>query len=158
MVLQRQTTATMLLVTAGVMLAGSLATWVTVSIPEQAVTVVPNTSTSSINFDVLEQGANLAELERGRVYYVQLCVSCHGVRGDGHGEWAYRVTPLPRDLTSARVQGRSDAYFFSVISDGLFGSAMMGWKERLSERQRWQLVAFLRHLGAQQIQQRWVGS
>ena len=143
-------TATLLLVTVGVLLAGMLAVWITQSIPERGVTPVSATNASSINYAALEHGANLAELERGRVYYAQLCVPCHGMSGDGQGEWAYRVTPRPRDLTSAQVQGRSDDYLFGVISDGLLGSAMMGWKERLSERQRWQLVAYLRHLGAQQ--------
>ena len=152
MVSERQTAATLVLVSTGVMLAVLLAAWAARSIPERGTTVVSGASISSINYKALKQGANLAELERGRVYYVQLCVACHGVRGDGYGEWAYRVTPQPRDLTSAGVQSRSDAYLFSVISDGLIGSAMTGWKKRLSERQRWQLVAFVRHLGAQQMQ------
>src|SRR5262245_57110477 len=34
-------------------------------------------------------GVDPMALEQGRVYYVQLCQSCHGPRGEGRGEWAY---------------------------------------------------------------------
>lgn len=158
MILDRQATATMLVVTGGVVLAGLLAALVSVFMPARQTTVAAASIASPIDFAVLDRGANLADLERGRVYYAQLCISCHGARGDGHGEWAYRVTPHPGDLTSARVQQRSDAYLFSVISDGQVGTPMMGWKQRLSEQQRWQIVDYLRHLGVQQIQDRRVGS
>jgi len=86
------------------------------------------------------------EVERGRVYFAQLCVSCHGVRGDGLGEWAYRVTPYPADLRKARTQQRSDQMLFDMISDGLIGTPMIGWKEQLTETQRWQLVTYMRTL------------
>ena len=36
-----------------------------------------------IDFDVLERGASIADLERGRSYYVQLCVPCTGPRAAG---------------------------------------------------------------------------
>lgn len=85
-------------------------------------------------------------LEQGRVYYAQLCLSCHGVRGDGLGEWAYRVTPLPRDLRKARTQNRSDQELFDIISTGMKGTPMIGWQVQLSEAQRWQLVTYLRSL------------
>jgi mono/diheme cytochrome c family protein len=133
-------------VCSGVLLAGLLAALVTQTIPEED-TQVSTSAVPGLDFKRLELGANLAELERGRVYFAQLCVVCHGERGDGYGEWAYRVTPRPSDLTSKRVQSRSDAYLFNVISEGTTGTSMGGWKHRLSERQRWQLVTYLRHLG-----------
>ena len=89
---------------------------------------------------------NPQAVELGRVYFAQICLPCHGVRGDGMGEWAYRVTPKPADLRSARVQSRSDAQLFSIISDGLLGTPMIGWKRQLSEGQRWDVIAYLRTL------------
>jgi mono/diheme cytochrome c family protein len=86
-------------------------------------------------------------LEQGRVYYAQLCMSCHGVRGDGTGEWAYRVAPRPADLTRSRTRNRSDAQLYEIISEGLPGTAMTGWKQQLSDGQRRQVVAYVRHLG-----------
>ncbi|HEB59981.1 MAG TPA: cytochrome c [Gammaproteobacteria bacterium] len=92
------------------------------------------------------QQANPQTVELGRVYFAQICLPCHGVRGDGMGEWAYRVTPKPADLRSTRVQSRSDTQLFDIISDGLVGTPMIGWKTQLSERQRWDVIAYLRTL------------
>lgn len=91
-------------------------------------------------------------LEQGRAYYVQLCMGCHGPRGDGQGEWAYRVAPRPADLRSARVRVRSDAQLDRAIAEGLPGTPMIG--TRLSAAQRRQLVSYLRHLGAQHAARR----
>lgn len=154
----RKANATVLFIVGGVVLAGLLGVFVGRSTPERDTTVALTAIASPINFAALDQGADLANLERGRIYYAQLCISCHGARGDGYGEWAYRVTPRPGDLTSARVQQRSDEYLFSVISDGQLGTSMIGWKERLSELQRWQIVGYLRHLGVQQMKDNGIGS
>jgi mono/diheme cytochrome c family protein len=91
--------------------------------------------------------ADALALEQGRVYYVQLCIHCHGARGDGRGAWAYRVTPRPSNLTTARTQARSDAELFRIISEPRPGTPMLGWSQQLSESQRHQLVAYLRQLG-----------
>ena len=48
-------------------------------------------------------------LEQGRVYYAQLCMDCHGARGDGQGEWAYRVSPRPTNLRGARVRAKDSS-------------------------------------------------
>ncbi len=90
--------------------------------------------------------ASIGEVERGRAYYAQVCVPCHGVRGDGAGEWAYRITPKPADLTGPRIASRSDAELFRTITDGIPGTAMIGWRRQLSDAQRRQLVAYVRHL------------
>jgi cytochrome c len=95
---------------------------------------------------MMQQRFDPGEVERGRVYYAQLCLSCHGVRGDGLGEWAYRVTPYPADLRKKRTQQRSDQMLFDMISNGLVGTPMIGWKRQLTEAQRWQLVTYMRTL------------
>lgn len=143
-----QTGTSGLVVVVGVLLAGLL-TWAVMWLnPAQETAAVAKVSSSSINYTALEHGANIAELERGRVYFAQLCVDCHGVRGDGYGEWAYRISPRPRDLTGERVQSKTDEYIFKVVSNGMVGTSMLGQKHRLSERQRWQVVLYLRHLAS----------
>ena len=89
--------------------------------------------------------ADALALEQGRVYYLQLCMDCHGMRGDGQGEWAYRVTPRPANLRSAGVRARSDAEIDRFIAEGIPGSPMIGVK--LSEAQRRQLAGYVRYLG-----------
>lgn len=95
----------------------------------------------------LEDGADALALEQGRVYYVQLCIDCHGARGDGRGAWAYRVTPPPSNLTGTRTQARSDAELMRIVGEPRPGTPMLGFSRQLSESQRHQLVAYLRHLG-----------
>ena len=92
------------------------------------------------------QNVDPVALEQGRVYYAQLCMSCHGTHGDGLGEWAYRVAPRPANLTRERTRRRSDAQLYEIISEGLPGTAMIGWKRQLSDGQRRQLVAYVRSL------------
>lgn len=151
MELQKQTTVGIYVVAGGVLLAVILAIFITNIFPEERDAVAKSTGAAPlIDFSALKVGANIAELERGRVYYAQLCSSCHGAQGKGFGEWAYRVKPRPSNLTSRRVQQRSDEYLFNVISEGQVSSPMKGWKDQLTERQRWQIVGYLRYLSVHQ--------
>lgn len=138
--------ASALLVVGGVALSVSTASIVSVFFAEDA-----STSPRAVEFAGFSRilpidDARIGDVERGRAYYAQVCVPCHGVRGDGTGEWAYRITPKPADLTGARVAARSDVELFRIITDGVPGTAMMGWHRQLSDAQRWQLVAYVRHL------------
>jgi len=104
-------------------------------------------SVSPIDAARLDTVADALALERGRVVYVQLCLPCHGAHGDGRGEWAYRMTPRPANLTGARTQRRSDDELFATISEPRPGTPMLGWSAQLSQAQRRQLVGYLRWLG-----------
>ena len=100
-----------------------------------------------VDFEVLDRGASIADLERGRSYYAQLCLTCHGAAGRGYGEWAYRMTPRPTDLTGERTMGRSDERLLAVIGKGVPATAMRGWDDRLSDTQIRQVLDYVRHLG-----------
>lgn len=132
---------------AGIVMAVSIAWLSTILLPdENRVLPAPGVGEAATPKAVANHYYDPRTVEQGRVYYVQLCLSCHGVRGDGMGEWAYRVTPRPADLRLARTQQRSDRMLFEIITDGLVATPMIGWKKQLSEAQRWQLVAYLRTL------------
>lgn len=136
------------IVSAGIAAAGSVA-WLVTPSESAAAGPVPDVATNaSVPMDPerLAAGAEPVALEQGRIYYVQLCLPCHGARGDGAGEWAYRVTPRPANLTSARTRARSDERLFELISEPQPGTPMIGWKRQLSESQRHQLVGYVRHL------------
>ncbi len=94
----------------------------------------------------LPQQSSLAELERGRSYYVQICQSCHGAFGDGRGEWSYRMVPRPSDLSSSAVQAKSDEQLQHIIRNGIPGTAMRGWESSLNAAQQRQVVAYIRYL------------
>jgi len=141
------------MIVGGVMLAVSGAFVSTILLPgDNHVIPAPGVG-QSLDASVTTQLYDPGEVERGRVYFAQLCISCHGVRGDGMGEWAYRVTPYPADLRKARTQNRSDQMLFDIISDGLIATPMIGWKKQLTEAQRWQIVTYVRTLGLQKLQQ-----
>jgi mono/diheme cytochrome c family protein len=143
---------TLILTLVGVVLAVVLAILATVLIPYDNHVIPPQGVGESAAPLKQVQQYDPRVVEQGRVYYAQLCLSCHGVRGDGMGEWSYRVTPRPRNLRLARTQQRSDQQLFEFISVGMKGTAMIGWQAQLSEAQRWQLVTYLRSLALPQIE------
>jgi len=136
-----------LIVVASIATAGALSFAATMLNPTVDINSNARVALSPINPASLQDGVDPIAVEQGRVYYVQLCMSCHGARGDGRGEWAYRVTPRPSNLTGHVTRARSDAQLLQLISEPQPGTPMIGWKKQLSERQLSQLVAFVRYLG-----------
>jgi mono/diheme cytochrome c family protein len=135
-------------VTGGVMLAVTLAALATTFAPELDLPDADVEVPVPIDPSALAEQMSPVTVEQGRVYYVQLCASCHGVRGDGQGEWAYRVVPKPANLKGTRTRARTDEQLYEIISEGLPGTAMIPWKKQLSAMQREQVVAYVRYLGA----------
>ncbi len=136
------------IVAAGIAAAGAAA-WLATRL-DSATDMVLVAADASAPIDVsrLRADAYPVSSEHARGYSVQLCLPCHGARGDGRGEWAYRVTPRPANLTSPRTRGRSDAQLFELISEPQPGTPMIGWKKQLSPSQRRQVVAYVRHLSS----------
>ncbi len=71
------------------------------------------------------------------------CVPCHGSSGKGDGPAAAALPTKPADWTSDKVQKQSDGDIFWKISTGR--GAMPPWKS-LSEKERWELVSYIRSL------------
>src|SRR6267142_1040130 len=88
----------------------------------------------------------------GKTVYVKWCAGCHGDNGAGDGAGAKHMIPPPRDFTGAIYQIRStpsgqlptDADLLRSIDEGLPGTAMPGWKSRLSDRQRRAVLAYIK--------------
>ena len=136
-----------LIVVAGIVAAGAFSFAATMLNPTVEINSNARVALSPINPASLQDGVDPRSSEQGRVYYVQLCMPCHGSRGDGRGEWAYRVTPRPTNLTSHVTRARSDAQLLQLIGEPQPGTPMIGWKKQLSENQLRQLVTFVRYLG-----------
>ena len=89
---------------------------------------------------------------KGKTVYVKWCAGCHGEDGKGDGPAAAYMLPRPRDFTGAVYQIRTttngqlptDADLMRSIDDGLFGTAMPGWKGRLSDAERRDVLAYLK--------------
>ncbi len=74
------------------------------------------------------------------------CAPCHGVEGNGAGPRAATLDRKPQDFTDPKwAVGESDVDWYDVISFGIPDTPMEGWHDKLSESERWDLVAYLRH-------------
>jgi len=81
---------------------------------------------------------------RGRERYDIYCTPCHSAVGDGDGMVVRRGFPSPPDYHSARLREAPDRHFYNVISQGY--GLMYAYADRLSPRDRWAVVAYIRAL------------
>jgi mono/diheme cytochrome c family protein len=99
--------------------------------------------------DAGEPSAKVAESgdpRAGKETYDKRCASCHGEKGDGDGPAATSMIPQPtRFADYEAMKLRSPQDWFNAIQSGVPGTAM--YPQRLTEKEAWDLVAYLRTLG-----------
>ncbi|MFI5056677.1 MAG: c-type cytochrome [Candidatus Acidiferrales bacterium] len=84
-----------------------------------------------------------AAIASTRLIYLDKCAQCHGDAGKGDGPEGKMYDPAPGNLTDEKhMSTRTDGELFYQISQGR--KPMPGFKKRLTEEQRWQLVLFVR--------------
>ncbi len=72
---------------------------------------------------------------------------CHGASGKGDGPVGRSLNPKPANFTDkAMMAMHSDEELFKTISNGVKGTAMVGFANSLSVADRWNLVAYIRSL------------
>jgi hypothetical protein len=87
-------------------------------------------------------------LLRGKEVFLQRCVACHGLKGDGKGPGANFLSPPPADFTSkddaccGGDTGPGDFYY--RILRGWTGTGMENFGERLSVDDIWRVVMFVK--------------
>jgi mono/diheme cytochrome c family protein len=80
-------------------------------------------------------------IAEGRKLFENHCMACHGKTG--------KVGP---DLKGPlRIHGNSDGEIFHVITAGVKGTAMKGFKDELSDEMRWHLVNYIASLKKNEI-------
>ena len=90
---------------------------------------------------------NSQSIAAGQAVYLNNCARCHGVSGKGDGPNGLLLNPRPADLTKHGVPGvHTDAQLFDWITNGLPGTRMPAWKDKLSDTDRWNLVNYMRFL------------
>lgn len=103
----------------------------------------PPVTTSKITAD---------DVQKGKVIYEKRCVWCHGWEGKGDGPAANLIRLRPRDFTRGLYKIRTtptgklptDENLFNIISKGMPGTFMPAWEGVLSEKERWQLVGYIK--------------
>jgi len=96
--------------------------------------------------------------EAGAAVYYRYCWGCHGARGNGDGENAQYLSPLPRNFVAGTFKCRStptgtlpvDSDLFNAITRGFNFTTMPSWAT-LTAQNRADLVAFIKTFSA-----RWV--
>src|SRR5271168_2898874 len=79
------------------------------------------------------------DLGAGKTAFEHNCAACHGAMGEGSGN-------IP-SLVSGAAQGATDGELFWYITQGDVNNGMPSWKS-LPEEQRWEIVNYIRVLGA----------
>jgi len=73
------------------------------------------------------------------------CVLCHGEKGMGDGVGAKTIKVKPANFTDPKlISQETDGSLFWKMSQGR--GPMPSWKDTLEEKERWQLVLYIRKL------------
>ena len=80
----------------------------------------------------------------GRLLFEDHCAECHGDNAEGGKPGAKRRGP---SLRAPEVQSAADGALFWVLTNGVVRRGMPVWS-KLPEPQRWQLVRYIKSLGA----------
>lgn len=73
------------------------------------------------------------------------CVLCHGEKGMGDGPGAKTIKVKPANFTDEKLMSaETDGSLFWKMTEGR--GPMPSWKEDLTDKERWQLVNYIRKL------------
>ena len=87
------------------------------------------------------------DLAQGKAIYDRNCASCHGDLGRGDGPAATGMNPPPPAVGMRdAMHDVSPALMYRIVSVGIAGTPMVGWAERLTADERWNVVAYLNSL------------
>jgi cbb3-type cytochrome c oxidase subunit I len=84
-----------------------------------------------------------AERENAEKLYGKNCVSCHGYQGRGDGLSAAALAPRP---TNFQQEQPTPAYAEKALAQGVPGTSMPPWQEKLNADERRLLVRYVRSL------------
>ncbi|MDH5478378.1 MAG: c-type cytochrome [Nitrospinota bacterium] len=101
--------------------------------------------------------AAAGDAKNGEAIYMKKCWWCHGKEGEADGPGADFMIPPPRNFTDGVYKYKSSAYnedmdiprdedLYRMISEGMPGTSMPEWSKVLDEKQRWDLVAYIKTL------------
>jgi mono/diheme cytochrome c family protein len=84
-------------------------------------------------------------VETGLVLYDRNCVPCHGAPGVAPHAIGLGMTPPPSNLV-LQARGWRAREIYWTVSNGLKMTGMPAWEFRMTERERWAVVAFVKAL------------
>jgi mono/diheme cytochrome c family protein len=87
---------------------------------------------------------NAGAAAEGKKIFMMTCAPCHGTSGRGDGPAAVALNPKPANYTTKAISAESDGALFWKLSEGR--GAMVPFKSTYSEKQRWELITYIRTL------------
>ena len=87
-------------------------------------------------------------VQRGKRVWQVNCHTCHGIKGEGDGPVGSFLT-VPSLLTDFYTNKVTDGKVFHVIKKG--GSAMPRYGYKLTDKEHWDVVNYLRHLQGKKL-------
>ncbi len=93
-----------------------------------------------------------AQLQDGKIIYIDRCQTCHGCSGNGLGTYAGTKVITPADFKQEPFRNMPDDQWFWHVSEGVQGSVMPPWRESLTETQRWQVIRYIQQQFAQPVE------
>ncbi|MFO0698241.1 MAG: c-type cytochrome [Nitrospira sp.] len=80
-------------------------------------------------------------IAHGMTLFSEHCVPCHGPQAKGDGILANTLPKKPVDLlTEPHADMHTPGDFFHWLTNGIPGTGMPAWREKFSEKERWDLV------------------
>lgn len=128
-----------LLLGAGV---GGLATGLALALPPLAIDAYPTTYRRPLT------PYHATSVAAGHALYREHCAACHGPDGAGDGPAAATLPVPPADLRAPHTGQHTAGDLFWWLTHGIPRSGMPAFGDRLAETERWDLVNFVRALGA----------
>lgn len=105
---------------------------------------VPEEHRKEVRLLVNPVTGDAAAVSKGGLLFAANCRVCHGSASEGPPPDS-GFNPPPRDFRSAAFHAaRTDGELFYAIRHGVDGTAMLPWDGRLSDREIWMLVAYIR--------------
>ena len=83
-----------------------------------------------------------AELVGGYCAYEAHCVACHGAAAVARQPWVSGMEPSPPYLLDV-TQRFTHAQLFWIVKNGIKMTGMPGWDQSMSDREVWNVVAWL---------------
>lgn len=84
------------------------------------------------------------DLARGASLYENQCAACHGKTGRGDGPVGLQLSPPPINFSDqTRADQRSALSLYEVITQGVAGTPMAAYAEKLSSADRWDLAYYV---------------
>lgn len=92
---------------------------------------------------------DVASIAAGEQLYSENCIPCHGPEGRGNGPVAATLSPPPADFTSGHTDTHTDGDLYYWIQEGIEGSPMPAFGDKLTDEEMWHLVNYVRRLSSQ---------